>query len=120
VSNSVIQMKLAIVGSRTFNDYELLTSELADLANSVSEVVSGGSKGADLLAEKWAMSQSIPLKIFKANWERYGRSAGPQRNREIVDYSDHCVAFWDGKSKGTLYTINLFKKHNKPVKIVRI
>ncbi len=42
-------MKLAIVGSRTFNDYELLTSELADLANNVSEVVSGGSKGADLL-----------------------------------------------------------------------
>lgn len=113
-------MKLAVFGSRTFDDYELLSSELADFENSISEVVSGGSKGADKLAEKWAMSRNIPVKIFEANWKKFGRSAGPQRNREIAEYSDYCIAFWDYKSKGTGYTINLFQKHEKPIKIVRI
>lgn len=84
-------MKLAVVGSRTFDDYELLSSELADFENSISEVVSGGSKGADKLAEKWAMSRNIPVKIFEANWKKFGRSAGSQRNREIAEYSDYSI-----------------------------
>ena len=55
-----------------------------------------------------------PLVILP-NWKQYNRGAGAVRNREIVDKSDFVIAIWDGKSKGSLISINYAKKNNKPV-----
>ena len=40
------------------------------------------------------------------------------RNKQIVDYADHVVAFWDGNSKGTLSVINYAKKAGKPCDVI--
>lgn len=116
-------MKLAIVGSRTFNDYEYLVKALHTLVQcsgfSFTEVVSGRARGADSLAETYAHYHGIPLKIFPAEWDKYGKSAGYKRNRLIVERCELLAAFWDGVSRGTKHSIDLAVKHNKPVFIYK-
>ena len=112
-------MKLAIVGSRSFKDTLLLESILDRHKDKVSMVVSGGAIGADTMGEHWAISNKIPVKIFKPEWEKYGKSAGMRRNELIIKECDICIAFWDGKSKGTKNSIFICEKLNKKVVIIK-
>lgn len=68
----------------------------------ITEVVSGACKeGVDRLGEEWAGRKGIPVKRFPADWNQYGRRAGPLRNREMAKYADALIAIWDGESRGT-------------------
>lgn len=111
-------MKLAIIGSRGFDDYELVKSVLSDYVDKVTMVVSGGAKGADSLGEKWANENNIQTLIFKPDWKKYGKKAGHLRNTDIIQNCDMCVAFWDGVSTGTNDSIKKAKKFGKEVKII--
>lgn len=111
-------MKLAIIGSRTFTDYELLFDTLQKLDFDISCIISGGAKGADALAKKYAEDNTIQYIEFPADWTQYGKSAGPIRNKQIVDECDIILAFWNGSSKGTLQAINYAKSKNKQTIIV--
>jgi len=106
-------MRVAIIGSRNFNDYNKLKEILNSLNLKIDLIISGGAKGADTLGEKYAHENNIPIKIFYPNWDLYGKKAGFIRNELIVKNSDIIIAFWDGKSKGTNHSINLAKKYNK-------
>ena len=115
--------KVAIVGSRTFNDYETFKKELQIFLKEQSikkfEIVSGGAYGADKLAERYAKEYNVPIKIFSAEWDKYGKKAGYIRNKKIWEYADLGIAFWDGKSKGTQHSFKLAKDFNKYLKIVK-
>ena len=111
-------MKLAVIGSRSFNNYDLLNNQILSLDIKISEVISGGANGADLLAEKWAINNQIKLTIIKPNWSLYGRGAGIKRNEKIINDCEYCIAFWDGKSKGTLSSIKFCEKFSKPNKVI--
>lgn len=113
-------MKLAIIGSRGFQNYSLLIKELDPKKDKITLVISGGAEGADTLGEKWARGNKIPTLIFPANWNKFGKRAGYIRNEDIIKNCDCCIAFWDGVSKGTAHSISLCKKYNKPCKIVKI
>ena len=110
-------MKLAVVGSRCFEDAALLARTLK-LARP-SHVISGGALGADIMAENWAKARKIPVTIFKPEWGRYGYSAGAIRNRLIVDAADKVIAFWDGKSPGTKITMDYARKAGKVVEVIQ-
>jgi GH18 family chitinase len=112
-------MKIAIVGSRSFTDYEKLRKFILDHINieDISLVVSGGAIGADTLAEKFAKEYSIEKKIFIPQWDTYGKKAGFMRNIDIVKSSDIVFAFWDGQSKGTKSTITLASEYDKVVHV---
>ena len=109
-------MKVAVIGSRSFNNYELLSSHLN--VSEITEIVSGGAKGADSLAEEFASQHNIPIRIFKAEWDKHGSSAGPLRNQEIIHYSDLIIAFWNLKSPGTKDSINKALIANKSIIII--
>lgn len=111
-----IKMKLAVTGSRNFEDYELMKSAL--MKCSIKEIVSGGAKGADNLAERFADEYKIKKVIFKPNYAKYKKGAPLMRNKQIVDYADKVVAFWDGESKGTKYTIDYARKTGKQVDVI--
>lgn len=113
-------MKVAIIGSRSFSDYFLVEEALRtsiDL-NTITAIVSGGAKGADMLAEKFATDYSLEIQVFKPDWKLYGRGAGIIRNKHIIESADRVFVFWDGKSKGTLNSINIAKKLGKDLTIV--
>jgi hypothetical protein len=113
-------ISLAIIGGRNFHDYILLSREVKLFTSglSISQIISGGAKGADSLGECYAIEYGIPIKILYPDWNKYGRSAGILRNSDIIRESTHVIAFWDGLSKGTKDSINKAQTQNKILKIV--
>ena len=111
VANSS-EFKVIIAGGRNFNDYELLKRKcdyyLSNINNGVNIVIiSGCAIGADTLGEKYATEKNYYLEKHPADWDKYGKSAGYRRNKEMVDIASAAICFWDGKSKGTKHTIDL-------------
>ena len=113
-------MRIILAGGRDFDDTLLLNETLNTILqrHCITEVVCGMAKGADTLGEIWAKENNIKVEYFKADWERFGRGAGHKRNREMGDYADYLVAFWDEKSKGTKGMIEYMRKLKKPMKVV--
>ena len=109
---------LGVSGYREFTDYELFKSHIDKIKN-IDTIISGGCRGTDKLAEKYAVDNNINLVVLEADWS-LGRSAGPLRNTKIVDQSDIVIAFLHPNSKGTKDTINKAKKANKLYSIVNI
>ena len=117
-------MKIVVGGCRDFCDYEVLREFLDTLlaGTDISNVtiLSGGCRGADMLAEQYAAEHGIPVERHPAEWDKYGRAAGIHRNREMVDEADKVVAFWDGKSRGTKSLIEYAKKCGKKIEVKEI
>ena len=103
-------MKVIIAGSRKIEDQLTVATAIIESGFSITEIVSGGAKGVDSLAEQWAVNNDVQILVFKPEWGKYGRGAGPVRNAEMADYADALIAIWDGKSKGTKDMINKAEK----------
>ena len=130
-------VNIAIVGSRDFEDYELLKFQLLKYINKRLDsivipgepyrradldvnIVSGGARGADTLAEKFANEFGLKKMIFKPDWNMYGKSAGFIRNRKIVENCDVLFAFQVNKSRGTQHSIDLARELKKEVYVYEI
>ena len=105
------KLRVIIAGGRDFKNYVFLRDMMDKLLRNYNpddiEIVSGcqvskygyARWGADYFGEKYAEEKGIDLKRFPADWDKFGRAAGPLRNREMAEYGTHCALFWDGKSK---------------------
>ncbi|MBG7631299.1 MAG: DUF2493 domain-containing protein [Bacteroidetes bacterium] len=113
-------MKLIIAGSRNFNDYKKLCKICDHLLQNQAniEIISGAARGADQLGEKYASEKGYSIKQFPANWNKYGKAAGPKRNEQMANYANTLIAFWDGKSKGTKHMIDMAKQANLNVEVI--
>ena len=83
-------------------------------------IVSGGAKGADTYAREFAKKKGLKLIEYFPNYDKYGKGAPLERNKLIVDECDCVLAFWDGTSRGTKFTLDYAKEKNKPIKIIQI
>lgn len=111
-------MKTIIAGGRDFDNYNLLREKCDELIESnLTEIVSGRAKGADTLGERYAKERGYDVKLFPADWKIHGRKAGHIRNKQMADYGEMLIAFWDGKSSGTK---NMIENANKLGLIVHI
>ena len=115
-------MKIIIAGGRDFTTeehYELLKEVCSKTLSKCTniEIVSGGAQGADALGERFAKEFNYDIKLFPANWKEHGRAAGPIRNREMAEYANALIAFWDNKSRGTKNMIEEAKKRDLQVKV---
>lgn len=117
---------VAIVGSRNYNDYPLFCDNLQNtlqewnLQSNDIIIVSGGAAGADNLAAKWANENNCQIIVFKPDWDKYGKFAGPKRNTLIIEQSDYCLAFPSKSGKGTQDSIKKAMKKKIPLKVVEI
>ena len=105
-------MKTAIVGSRGFEDYPYLAECLDKHPVPITKIVSGGAKGADELAHRYANERGISVEIYLPQYGQYGKSAPLKRNIQIVEASEQLIAFWDGKIRGTAFTIKEARKRD--------
>jgi len=105
-------MKLIIAGGRNFTNYKQLAQECNQFLNGQTniEIVSGTCRGADLLGEQYAKERGYKIAQFPADWNKYGKSAGPKRNQQMANYADALIAFWNGKSRGTKHMIEMAKQ----------
>jgi len=125
-------MKVAIVGDREVTDYSIVQKAVEQSGFDITEVVSGGAKGVDSLAERWARDHNVPCKVFEADWnnlrapgavikvnkwrKKYNANAGFQRNQNIVDYAEAVIAIQpNGPTSGTQDTVRRTKKAKKPL-----
>ncbi len=108
-------MKVAIVGSRG-----ITSAAIGDCVADGDEIVSGGAIGVDRLAREYAQAHGYALIELLPDYARYGRAAPIVRNKQIVDYADRVVVFWDGTSKGAQSVIRYAKERGKPCEVVVI
>lgn len=111
--------RIAVVGSRDF-PHQHLVERFVYLLPKRWTVVSGGARGVDKWAEETAKQWRRPTKIYRPEWNKYGKKAGYIRNNQIVRNSDVVVAFWDGQSRGTKHSMQLAEYFGKPCIIVRV
>lgn len=117
--------RVIIAGSRSCPETEhdlfvKVTDIIRSLKRADTEIVSGTARGADRFGEWFADTYEIPVKRFPANWDKFGKSAGYIRNKEMADYSTHLIALWDGKSKGTKHMVDLAKEKGLKIRIIKI
>jgi hypothetical protein len=99
-------LRVIIAGSRDIYDYNLVEQAVKESGFDVTEVVSGCARGVDTLGEQWAREHHVPVKRFPANWNLYGKSAGPRRNGEMARYAEALVAISLNDSPGTRNMVN--------------
>lgn len=83
-------------------------------------IVSGGARGTDTLAERFAEEKGYKKEIHYAKWHLLGPCAGYLRNHAVVNDADMVVAFWNGISKGTRHVINIAKRDCSRVHVIRL
>lgn len=113
-------MKVLVCGGREYKNLNRVHQEL-DLireTHKITQIISGGARGADNLAELYAKNKNIPCRIFPANWDKYGKKAGYIRNKQMVDEGkpDFVVAFPGGT--GTQMMISIAESADIPVHVV--
>lgn len=109
-------MKLLIAGSRSIREYDLSPY----IPHAVDTIISGGAQGVDSLAESYADEHKLSKYVIRPQYERYGRAAPLKRNQEMVDMADAVLVIWDGKSRGSRFTVEYARKQNKPLFVIQV
>ena len=107
-------MKLLIAGSRGITEFDLSPY----VSDDVDTVITGGARGIDELAEKYADERRLSKIVLRPRYALFGRAAPLIRNKEMLELSDAVLIVWDGKSRGTEYTMKLAKASGKPLTVV--
>ena len=93
-------MRILFTGSRKLKvPASLVRSYFLELAREHGkfEVIVGDAGGTDAAIRSLAYEFEHPCRVFFADWDTHGRSAGPIRNQEMVDtHPNLCVAFPGG------------------------
>ena len=92
-------MKIVIAGSRSFHDYQLLCQTLAPERPRITQVLTGGARGADQLGYRWAWKHAVKHQMAQAG--------------------DMLLAFWDGQSPGTAHMVQCMQQLGKPAVVIR-
>lgn len=104
-------MRVLVCGGRDFNDPALVEATLGAIhrKRGIEVVITGGALGADRLGERWAEANGIAWIQYPAQWELYGKSAGPRRNELMLREGkpDGVVAFPGGA--GTAHMVRIAK-----------
>lgn len=113
-------MKIVVAGSRTVTERDVHQAfAYCSWVNLASEIVSGTAKGADTFGENWARDKGVPTRRMPADWDKYGKKAGPIRNRQMAEVADGLIAIWDGRSRGTKSMIEFAKELGLRVAVFR-
>lgn len=119
------KVRVIVCGSRGFEDKKLFDATLDVVLKPYErvEIISGHAKGADSFGEEYAKAHQMTLTVFQPDWRKNGRSAGPVRNKAMLEYALQrtplIIAFWDGMSRGTKNMIEQGKKAGAMVQIIR-
>lgn len=117
---------VTVAGPRDYTSKEFVDKMLEEILSDILakevlpiHIVEGGAYGVDALAKLYALQNELPYTEVKADWDKYGRSAGPRRNQKMAEMSDYCIVFFKG-SRGSASMIAEALKQNVPVYVVSI
>ena len=98
------EKRILIAGCRDFNNYKIAKRYINRCLSEIKKqydliIVSGGAKGADMLGERFANEKKLKIERYLPDWQKYGKAAGPKRNKEMAAVSDYIICFWDKKTE---------------------
>lgn len=104
-------------GSVNTKQIEKLYSELDEILVEYPEllIIEGEAKGTDTLARLWAEMHGVPVLKFPARWDIYGNSAGPIRNKQMLDEGRPDMVLATDGGSGTINMIKQALKRKIPV-----
>ena len=108
-------MNLLISGSRSIKEYDLEKY----IPDEITMIITGGADGIDTLAEQYADQKRLSKLILRPQYELYGKFAPLKRNEKMVELCDMALIVWDGRSRGTKYTLNYAEKLGKKVILIK-
>lgn len=115
-------MRVLVCGGRNYCEASVLWGELDTLHRQAAHdsmiVIQGGARGADQMAREWCAAREVPYDNFPANWETFGRAAGPLRNNAMLRASPDLVLAFPG-GRGTADMVSKAKAAGVPVRAVR-
>ena len=117
MTNATIQTRWVVVaGTRSFENWEEFKTEMNNQLKDMENIgiISGGAQGTDNMAKRYAEMRKLPFIEMPANWEKYGRAAGPIRNEAMARMATALIVFWDGESRGTLDMLTKARKFKVP------
>lgn len=124
-------MRVLVCGGRNYDNYEHVRDVLYKFCDDHNlwstpdrdgnkmplgiTIIHGGARGADSLADQWAVVNWVPFEEYKADWKTYGKAAGAIRNQRMLDEGkpDVVIAFPGGT--GTADMIRRAKRAGIPV-----
>ena len=117
-------MRVLVCGGRDYSDRERVWRTLDELLIpdddmlpvGANTLIHGGARGADLLADAWAVANWVDIDMYPADWKAYGKAAGAIRNQQMLDRGspDLVVAFPGGR--GTADMVRRARKAGVPVR----
>lgn len=111
------ELRLLFTGDRNWYDVDVVKAVIMKFKPAL--IIEGEAKGLDTIARDIAIELGIKVQPFTADWDIWGKAAGPLRNtRMIVEGKpDGIIAFHNNikESKGTLNMIVQAIKHDLPV-----
>lgn len=126
--NKPKELRIIIFGGRHFNDrdnlyrhcdYLIKKWALASINKPTITILNGAcGSGADWWAQKYAKLRGYHVEKYPADWQSFGRSAGPLRNKQMAELATHAIGFWDGKSRGTESMIDEAKRCNLTLEVI--
>lgn len=84
------------------------------------EIAHGGAQGADTVADVWARSHGVPVHVYEADWRRFGKSAGPRRNRDMFGRFNPDVLVACPGNRGTADMVWVVEQALRPVLRVEV
>lgn len=114
--------RVLVTGDRNWTDIETIEWQLK-LCVHMEVLIHGGARGADTIAGAFGkkLGSKVEVLEFRADWDKYGRAAGPIRNKQMLveGFPDYVLAFHDDLelSKGTRHMVSLARKAGIPVKV---
>jgi hypothetical protein len=119
-------MRLLVCGARTWWNDQYLWNVLRgfNLPGEELTIIEGEAVGADQCARHWGEVNKRPVLKFPADWNKYGKAAGPIRNKQMLDEGkpDMVLAFVDkplAESRGTSNMVNQSVKAGLPVLVIQ-
>lgn len=112
-------MQVLICGDRNWARVDVIRAYVETLLRDTI-IIEGNARGADKIAGAVAKELGMRVRVFPAEWDRYGKGAGPIRNKQMLDEKpDLVVAFHDDieHSIGTKNCITQAKKMGIPFEV---
>lgn len=114
--------RVLVCGSRDWTDQKAIWQNLASVVidHGQPTLIEGCAAGADRLSEEIARGLDWTNEHFPADWKRYGKGAGPVRNRRMLieGKPDLVLAFQKNKSRGTQHMIDIATRAGIEVRVV--
>ena len=115
-NSELVGKRVLVCGGRRYDDRAMVDFYLDRLQP--TSVICGGARGADTLACEWARANNVEYIVYMADWQQHGRSAGPIRNKQMLDEESPDIVLAFPGLRGTANMV--FQARNAHIPIIDV